>query len=582
VKPPVDLKQDLRLYRRLLGYAVRYRWVFPIALLGMILNTAAQTGVGALMKSLVDDGFIKRDPRIVDQIPLFLLLLVLARGIGSFLAEYATTWISRKVIFDLRNACFDRLLRLPCGYFDLHASGRLVAKLIFDVEQIAGSVTQGLVTVVGDGISAVALIGYLLYLDWRLTLLLFIVAPISMFLIRLMSKGFRRRSQKIQLSVGEISSVTQEAADGHRVIKAFGGEAQETRVFVDANERNRKQILRKAAISAAGMPFVQLVGALGLAIMIRFALGDPNISAGEFVAFSSIITLLSGSMRRLAKVNEVIQTGLAAAHSAFELLDEPAEQDDGMRTFERAHGRIEYRNVAFRYATAKDDALRGVSFMLEPGQTVALVGASGSGKTTLASMLPRFYRATSGGIFLDGININDLTLANLRQQVALVGQETLLFNDTLTANIAYGSDAPIDRERLHQAARAAHVLEFAGRLPQGLDTPVGQRGALLSGGQRQRVAIARALYKNAPILVLDEATSALDTESERLVQDAMRHLRAGRTTLVIAHRLSTVEHADRIVVLAHGEVVESGTHRELLARGGNYATLYRLQFSDAK
>ncbi len=577
--PPVDLKEDMRLYRRLLGYAVRYRWMFPVALIGMLLNTAAQTGVGALMKSIVDDGFIKRDASAIEHIPLFLFLLVFARGIGSFLAEYTSTWISRKVIFDLRSACFERLLKLPCGYFDLNASGRLVSKLIYDVEQIAGAATQGIVTIIGDGLSAIALVGYLLYLDWRLTALLFIVTPVSAFLIRQMSKGFRRKSQKIQLSVGEISSVTQETADGHRVIKAFGGEAQELRFFVAANELNRRQIMRKAAISAAGMPIVQLVAAVGLAVMIRFALTDPTITAGAFTGFLSTVALLSGSLRRLAKINEVIQTGLSAAQSAFSLLDEPVERDDGTATMGRTQGRVEYRDVTFRYTTANDNALRGVSFAMEPGQTLALVGASGSGKTTLAGMLPRFYRATGGKISLDGIDINDLVLADLRRQIALVGQDTLLFNDSLAANIAYGSEGAIDAQRLRAAAQAAHVLEFAERLPEGLDTKVGERGALLSGGQRQRVAIARALYKDAPILVLDEATSALDSESERLVQDAMQRLRANRTTLVIAHRLSTIEHADRIVVMARGEVVESGTHRELLARGGAYASLYNSQFS---
>jgi len=577
-----ELKQDVRLYRRLLSYAARYRWVFLIALFGMILNAAAQSGFGALMKPLVDEGFIKRNPQTVQQVPLLMLLLVAARGVAGFLAEYTTAWIARKVIFDLRNACFERLLRLPCSYFDLHASGRLVAKLIFDLEQIAGAVTQGLVTVIGDGISGIALIGYLFYLEWRLTLLLLVVAPVSTFLIRLMSKGFRRRSRKIQLSVGEISRLTQEASDGQRVIKAFGGEAQELKVFIEANEHNRHQIMRKAAISSSGMPLVQFVGSIGIAVMIRFALGDPGISAGDFVAFIAATTLASGPLRRLARINEVIQTGLAAAHSAFELLDEPAEQDDGTATLERARGHIEYRNVVFRYATANEDALRGVSFAIEPGQTVALVGASGSGKTTLAALLPRFYRVTSGEILFDGININDLTLHDLRRYIALVGQDTLLFNDTLAANIAYGTDDTADRERLRAAARAAHVLEFAERLPQGLDTPVGERGALLSGGQRQRVAIARALYKNAPILILDEATSALDSESERLVQDAMRELRAHRTTLVIAHRLSTIEHAHRIVVMARGKMIESGTHRELLDRGGAYASLYRSQFAAAE
>lgn len=582
VKPIAEFAGDLRLYRRLLGYAWPYKWAFPIALLGMLLASAAASGLAAVMKPLVDEGFVQRNPEIIRQAPLWIMLLFLARGIASFFGEYTTAWIGRKVIHDLRKACFARLLRLPNGFFDLHAPGKLIAKLIYDVEQIAGAVTQGLITVIGDGFTAAFLLAYMVYMNWKLTLFLLVVAPISMWLVRLMSKGFRRTSRKIQLSVGEIARVAQEGTEGQRIIKAFGGEAYELARFAEASERNRRQSLRKTAISTVGMALVQLVGAVGLGLMIYFALADTTISAGVFVSYIVATTWLLGPLRRLAKINETVQTALAAASSAFELLDEPAEQDDGAKTLSRARGRVEYRDVSFRYATAPNDALRGVSFTIEPGRTVALVGASGSGKTTLASLLPRFYRLTSGEILIDGININDFTLANLRSHIALVGQETLLFDDTIANNIAYGASGPVDRERLVEAARAAHVLEFAERLSQGLDTRVGEKGALFSGGQRQRVAIARALYKNAPILVLDEATSALDSESERLVQDAMRRLLANRTTLVIAHRLSTVEHADRIVVLSRGEIVESGTHRELLARSGAYAAFYRSQFATAE
>jgi subfamily B ATP-binding cassette protein MsbA len=581
VKPTASLADDFRLYRRLLGYAWRYRWAFPIALLGMVLMAASAAGFAAVMKPLVDEGFIQRNADTIRLAPLWLVLLFLARGVATFLGEYTTTWISRRVIYDLRQDCFGRLLKLPCGFFDSNASGRLVAKLIFDVEQIAGAVTQGLVTVVGDGLTAAFLLAYVIYLDWKLTLLLLVVAPVTLVLVRLMSRGFRRKSEKIQHSIGDISRVAQEATEGYRVIKAFGGEAHELDTFTQANERNRRQILRKAGLAIGGMGVVQFISSIGLALMIHFALGDSRITAGLFVSYIVAVTWLMGPMRRLAKVNEVIQTGLAAAHSAFALIDEPAERDDGKRTLERARGRIDFKNVSHRYTNSHTDALRGVSFVIEPGQTVALVGASGSGKTTLAALLPRFYQATAGDILLDGMNINELTLANLRKHIALVGQETLLFNDTIAGNIAYGTDSPINRERLREAAHAAHVLDFADRLPQGLDTPVGEKGTLLSGGQRQRVAIARALYKDAPILILDEATASLDTESERLVQDAMRRLLANRTTLVIAHRLSTIEHADRIVVMAHGQIVETGTHKELIGHDGVYANLHRLQFASA-
>jgi subfamily B ATP-binding cassette protein MsbA len=572
---------SLRLYRRLFGYAWPYRWAFLISVVGMLLFAATASGFAALMKPLVDEGFVQRKPEIMRMTPLLIVALFVVRAIANVLGEYTVTWIGRKVTYDLRNAVFGHLLRLPAGFYDLNASGTLISKLIFDVEQIAGSVTQAVFTVVRDGLTVVLLFFYMLHLNWKLTLLFVAIAPVSTLLIRAMSRGFRRTSHKIQLAMGEISQVAQEATAGQRVVKAFGGAARELRSFIEANERNRRQSLRKAAVSVVGMSLVQLLGAAGIALVIHFALGDPGITAGAFVSYIVAITWIMGPLRRLAKTNEVIQTGLAAAGSTFALLDTPPEPDSGTVRRETVRGRIEYRGVSFRYPPAATDALREISFVLEPGETLALVGASGSGKTTIASLLPRFYRVTAGEILLDDVNINDFGIANLRSHLAVVGQETLLFDDTVARNIAYGAEEGIDETRLEEAARAAHVLEFAQQLPQGLHTRVGEKGALLSGGQRQRVAIARALYKNAPVLILDEATSALDTESERLVQDAMRRLMQGRTTLVIAHRLSTVEHADRIAVLSQGRIVESGTHRELLARDGVYAGLYRRQFRDA-
>jgi subfamily B ATP-binding cassette protein MsbA len=424
------------------------------------------------------------------------------------------------------------------------------------------------------------LFGWLIYLNWKLTLLFVVLLPISTAMLRVMSKRFRKTSHEIQASMGDISQVTQEAAEGQRVVKAFRGEEAEIRAFVAASERSRRQFMRRVAVSAVGMGLLQVVGAVALALVIYLALFMGEISAGGFTSYVSATVWMMGPTRRLAKVNEQIQTGLAAAQSAFELLDEPAEDDTGTRELADVRGDIEYRGVTFGYDGAEGPALNDVSFRVAPGQTLALVGASGSGKTTCASLLPRFYRVEQGEIRLDGVNINELKLANLRDQIALVGQEPVLFDDSLRNNIAYGARGPIDDALLMEAARAAHVLEFAERLPQGLDTPVGERGSRLSGGQRQRVAIARALYKNAPILVLDEATSALDSESERYVQAAMQELMRERTTLVIAHRLSTVEHADHIVVLNRGRVAESGTHTELLAKNGIYAGLYRNQFND--
>jgi len=575
------LQESWQLYRRLMRYAWPYRWMFALAAVGMVLLSASAGGFAAVMKPLVDDGFVNRDPQMLRVIPLVIVGLFILRGLATVLAEYSTTWISRRVIFDVRNSVFRHLLRLPSSYYERQSSGGLVSKLIFDLEQIAAAVTQAVFTVVSDGLTAVALLAWLFYVNWRLTLILMVLLPLSAWLLRIMSKRFRRSSEQIQHSMGEISSVAQEAAEGQRVVKAYRGEETEMRAFLAANERNRKQVMRRTAVSSIGMSILQLIGALGLAVVLYTALVGGKNTAGDFVSYITAVTWLMGPTRRLAKINEVVQTGLAAAQSAFALLDEPAEADNGTLAPSTIRGRIEYEQVGFRYVLAENDALAEVSFVVEPGQTVALVGSSGSGKTTCLSLLPRFYRVNRGAIRIDGVDINDFQLAALRSAISVVGQESVLFDDTIRNNIAYGAMGEIDEQRLEAAARAAHVLEFAERLPEGLDAQVGERGMRLSGGQRQRVAIARALYKDAPILILDEATSALDSESERYVQEAMRTLTQDRTTLVIAHRLSTVEGADRILVFAHGRIVESGSHSSLLAANGVYANLYRSQFNEA-
>jgi subfamily B ATP-binding cassette protein MsbA len=579
VSNPSDSVSSLQLYRRLLAYAWPYKSMFVYAVIGMIALSVTSAAFAALMKPLIDQGFVAKDAATIRTLPPLLIVLFLVRGIANFIGQYCISWIGRRVTFDMRNAIFTHLTRLPSEFYDKTASGKLIAKLIFDVEQVSATVTDAVLVLVRDGLTVIAMAGWMLHLNWKLTLVFAVLLPISSLLLRIMSRRFRKASLTIQTSMGEISTVTQEATEGQRIVKAFGGHATEIRVFNKANEKNRRQAMRKVAVSAAGMGLVQLLASIGLALVIYFALLSGDISAGGFISYITAVTWMMNPSKRLSKMNETIQTGLAAAQSVFGLLDEPAEEDTGTVRLEQVRGRIEYRHVGFRYPVAEDDALQDVSFTIEPGKTVALVGASGSGKTTTASLLARFYRVTDGEIRLDDVNINDLVLANLRQHIAIVGQETLLFDDTIRNNIAYGGEGAIDESRLMQAADAAHVLEFASKLPQGLNTFVGERGLRVSGGQRQRIAIARALYKNAPILILDEATSSLDTESERLVQAAMQKLMENRTTLVIAHRLSTVEHADRIVVLAHGRVVEGGTHRELLARNGVYAGLYRIQFS---
>ncbi|TAM45612.1 MAG: lipid A export permease/ATP-binding protein MsbA [Gammaproteobacteria bacterium] len=569
------------MYRRLFGYAWPYKSVFLLSVLGALILSATAAGFAALMKPLMDEGFVGRRPDAILYIPVALVGLFILRGVGNFLSQYAISWVGRRIIADVRGDVFAHVLRLPCGFYDLHPSGMLLSKMLFDVEQIANAVNNAIFVIIRDGLTVLALFGLMLYLNWKLAFIFVVLAPVSALLIRVMSRRFRKTAHRIQASMSEISQVTQEATEGQRVVKAFGAQGHEIAAFAAANERNRGEIMRKTAISAIGVPLVQLIASFALAFAIYVALSMGDVTPGIFVAFIAAISSMINPAKRLTEVNEVIQTSLAAASSVFSLLDEPAEPDTGTAELANVKGRIEYRDVHFRYPAGATDALAGVSFAIEPGQTVALVGASGSGKTTCASLLPRFYSVTGGAILLDGVSLNDLKLANLRTHLALVGQETLLFDDTIKNNIAYGAPSTVDEARLMEAARAAHVLEFVERMPAGLDTHVGAKGLRLSGGQRQRIAIARALYKNAPILILDEATSALDTESERYVQDAMRKLMQNRTTLVIAHRLSTVEHADRIVVLSQGRVAETGTHAELLARNGIYAGLYRNQFNDA-
>ena len=570
----------LKLYRRLLRYSLPYKRAFALALVGMLITSLTEPGFAALMKPMLDGGFVERDPESLRWVPLLLVGLFVLRGISAFVAEYFMSWVGRKVIFDLRRDLFQHLLALPTTFYEDQSSGALIAKLIYDVEQVATAATKAVSTLVKDNVSVIGLFAWMLYLNWRLTLSFVILIPVIAWVIRRMSHRFRHTSHMLQDSMGEISHVVQEAIDGQRVIKTFGGQAQAASVFAGVNKRNRHQAMKKVAVAASGIPFIQLLAASALAFVVYLAMQHESTSAGAFVSYIAAMMLMMAPVKRLTQVNETVQTGLAAAASVFAVLDQPLEKDTGTVTVPRVRGRVEYSDVEFRYAASELPALSGVSFVIEPGQTLALVGASGSGKSTVASLLPRFYPVDGGRIAIDGIDITQFTLANLRSHIAIVSQDTVLFDDTIRNNIAYGQ-AEIDEERLLAAAEAANVLEFTHGLPLGLDTAIGENGVRLSGGQRQRIAIARALLKNAPILILDEATSSLDTASERHVQAAMQRLMQDRTTLVIAHRLSTIEQADRIVVLAAGRVVESGTHAELLALNSAYARLHRLQFNEA-
>ena len=447
-----DSVSSLQLYRRLLSYAWPYKSRFVIAVIGMIVLSATSAAFAALMKPLVDQGFVGKDMDTIRMVPPLIIGLFLVRGIANFVAQYSVSWIGRRVTFDIRNAIFTHLVGLPSAFYDRNASGGLISKLIFDVEQVAAAVTEAVFVLIRDGLTVIAMSAWMLYLNWKLTVFLGVLLPITSLLIRAMSQRFRKISHHIQTSMGEISQVTQEATEGQRVVKAFGGQVTEIRAFAAANERTRRQAMRKVTVSAVGMGLVQLLAAIALAMLIYFALLSGQITAGGFISFITAVTWMMNPAKRLSKINETIQTGLAAAQSIFTLMDEPAETDTGTATLARVRGRIEYRHVGFRYPIAESEALDDVSFTIEPGKTVALVGASGSGKTTTASLLLRFYRVTAGEILFDGVNINDLVLADLRHHIAIVGQETLLFNDTIRNNIAYGRLGAIVEDRLMQAA----------------------------------------------------------------------------------------------------------------------------------
>lgn len=571
------------IYARLLRYATPHWRMFVLAMLAMLVFAATNTGFAALMKPMIDGSFVDRDPTVIALVPLLIIGLFVARGLANFGSSYCMSVVGREVIRDLRRAMFDRLLRLPARYYDRTSSGELLSKFIYDVEQVNLAATNALANVVRDGFTIIGLLIWMAYINWQLTLVFIVVGPPIAIAIATVNRRFRRLNNRIQNSMADVTGISEEAIAGHRVVKIFGGHDYETARFNLINEANRKLNMKLAASSAASVGIVELIAAIALAGIIYLATSPAmldNITVGNFMSFVVAMMLLMPSIKRLTTVMPMVQRGVAAAESIFTLLDTEAEVDSGDQSMARARGEVSFEQVTFTYDVAKGEALRDIDLHIAAGQCVAFVGRSGGGKSTLVSLLPRLYDVQQGVIRLDGVDIRQLRLRDLRNQIAWVGQDVVLFNDTIARNIAYGALGDVSEESIVRAAEAAHAMEFIRRLPEGLNTLVGENGVLLSGGQRQRLAIARALLKDAPILILDEATSALDNESERHIQAALAEVMRNRTTLVIAHRLSTVENADQIVVLDGGRVVEQGTHRELLTRGGQYASLHKLQFHD--
>ena len=578
--PPLSAS-GFKTYLRLLAYARPHWPMFLLGVVGMVLYAAVDTGFAVLVKKFLDGAFVERDPRMLVYVPAGIIVLFLVRGIGDYLSVYAPGWVGRQVIKAIRGDVFARYLHLPVSYFDRNGVAQLLSRLTYNIELVAEAATNAVTFIIRDTLTIIGLIGYLLYLNWKLTLFALAVAPLIVGLIRATSQLFRRYSTRIQASMGDVTRVAKESLESQRMIKVFNAEAQQAEVFEEVNEHNRSSFMKLITVKAVSNPVVQMIAAAGLAAVMYMAIRDVlerGLTIGEFTSFLTALLLVTAPLRRLVSVVGPLQQGIAAGESVFEVLDAPAEDRGGDVTLGRARGEIEFRDVSFTYDADKGKVLTGIRVQVAPGETVAIVGRSGSGKSTLVSLLPRFHDPDSGVVLLDGVDIRQYRLADLRNQLALVSQDVMLIDDSIRNNIAFSVPAASAAD-IERAAQAAHVLEFAAELPQGLDTVIGERGALLSGGQRQRVAIARAILKNAPVLILDEATSALDAESEHLVQTALASLLEGRTTLVIAHRLTTIERADRIVVMDAGRIVESGTHAELLAAGGVYAALHRMQFN---
>ena len=582
---------DRQALNRLIGYLRPHIGLIIGSLVAMAFVAAAETSIPALMKPLLDDGFTGKFNHQLWLVPAFLVGLAIVRGGAQFLSNYLLTRVISNVLLKLREQMFARLLHAKTEYYQKTTASNLINAVVFEVNNVLSIMGTMLISLVRDSLTVIGLMGYLLYLNWRLTLVVLIIFPVIAFVMSRINKRLRSLNRHQQTMTSELAYVVEEAAAGHKIVKVHGGEAYEMDRFMQKADRLRQFTLKAAVAGGLNQPITQLIASMALSLVLVIAIlqsETQGVTVGSFAAFITAMLLIVSPLKHLADINQPLQRGLTAAEMIFQLIDQPVEEDtsqaSNLKRIDKAKGNIQFKDLSFSYdqEQGRKDALRSINLEIAPGEVVAFVGPSGGGKSTLVNLLPRFYKPKSGLIFLDGMPIEEISLVDLRKQIAFVSQDVILFNDTIAANVAYGttSHRQIDRGRVIEALEAANLSDLISELPEGIDTLIGDNGNRLSGGQRQRLAIARAIYKDAPILILDEATSALDSESERQVQEALERLMSGRTTLVIAHRLSTIEHADKIAVLDHGEIVEYGSHAELIAKNGLYASLHRLQFSE--
>lgn len=569
-------------FKRLFPTISQYKWGLIVGAVALVLNALVDSGLIYLLKPLLDEGFGHADHGFLKLMAVLVVLFILVRGITNYIASYCLAWVSGKVVMTLRRNIFQHLMYMPVSYFDQNPIGRSLSRVTYDTEMVANSSSHVLVTIVREGVYLISLFVVMIYTSWQLSVVLFVLAPIIGMLIAIVSRRFRQLSRNIQSSMGDLTVTTEQMLKGHKEVISFGGQQVEKERFERVSNDMRLKGMKVISADGISDGLVQLIASFALSAVLYLStvkgLDIEDLTAGSFtVVFSSMMAMLR-PLKSLTNVNSQFQRGMAACQTLFGFLDLPTEEDKGKIEIKRAKGDVEFKNVSFTYEGKENPALNQVSFSIPKGKTVALVGRSGSGKSTIANLLTRFYNIDSGEILLDGVNVQDYTLVNLREQCSIVSQQVHLFNDTIANNIAYAATDKFSREEIIQAAKAAHAMEFIEKLDDGLDTVIGENGASLSGGQRQRLAIARALLRNSPVLVLDEATSALDTESERAIQSALAELQKDKTVLVIAHRLSTIEKADEILVVDQGKIVERGSHSELMALDGAYKQLHKLQF----